>query len=61
MKYQFFRVPVVHNPKEKPSKLVEQKVQELAAEGWRLVQVLVEMPAMVPNEYVIIAERSADA
>ncbi len=61
MKYQFVRVAVVHDPKEKPSKLLEQKVHEMAAQGWRLVQVLVEVPAAVPNEYVIIAERSDEA
>jgi hypothetical protein len=61
MQYQFFRVAVIHDSNEKPTKLLEQKVHEIAADGWRLVQVLVEVPAAVPSEYVIIAERAGVA
>jgi hypothetical protein len=61
MKYQFFRVAVVHSTKDYATKLLEQKVHEIAAEGWRIVQVLVEIPASIPSEYVIIAERASEA
>jgi hypothetical protein len=61
MKYQFFRVAVIHKPRDSPTRLLEQKIHEIAADGWRLVQVLVEVPAAVPYEYVIIAEREGDA
>lgn len=37
------------------------KYQRVAADraddGWRLVQVLVEVPAAVPSEYVLVLER----
>lgn len=38
----------------------QDRTRELAADGWRLVQVLVELPAAVPSEFVLILEREAD-
>ena len=60
MQYKFVRVPVVHQPGGPATALLEQKVHELAREGWRLVQVLVEIPAAVPTEYVVIVEREGE-
>jgi hypothetical protein len=39
------------------SKAYQHTVETLAAEGWRLVQVHVEMPAAVPASVVLILER----
>lgn len=61
LKYHFARVPVVRGSTRSPTELVEQKVHEFAAEGWRLVQVLVEVPATMPEEYLLILERSSEA
>jgi hypothetical protein len=33
-------------------------IHEHAVQGWRLVQILIENPAVIPGEYVIIFERS---
>lgn len=35
-------------------------VRERAADGWRLVQILVENPAASVSEYVLIFERTTD-
>ena len=61
MKYEFIRVPVTHSPKSKPTDLAEQKVHELAAKGWRLIQVLVENPGSIWHEYVLIVEQNSEA
>jgi hypothetical protein len=61
MKYEFVRVAVAHGSKSKPTDLVEQRIHELASKGWRLVQILVEIPASVPVEYVIVVERNSEA
>jgi hypothetical protein len=39
------------------SKAYRHAVETFAADGWRLVQVLVEMPAAVPASIVVILER----
>lgn len=57
MRYRFERVPAVHAPKAHMGDRIAPRVEELAAEGWRLVQVLVENPASVPSEYLLILER----
>ncbi len=57
MEYQFVRVPAVNDPRQNPSALVEERVQSLASAGWQLVQVLVEQPAAMVNEYVVIMAR----
>lgn len=36
-------------------------VAQRALEGWRLVQILVEIPAAVPSSYVLVLERPAPA
>ena len=35
----------------------QRQVASRAAEGWRLVQILVELPAAVPGAYVLVLER----
>ena len=39
----------------------QQTIQEQAAQGWRLVQVFVAVPAAIPAEYVLIFERPAQS
>lgn len=36
-------------------------VVRFAEDGWRLVQILVEVPAAVPSEYVLVLERPKTA
>lgn len=57
MEYHFVRVPVDHRSGAVPSAALQRTVHALAAEGWRLVQVMVEVPAVMPMEYLVIAER----
>lgn len=52
--YTFERVAVRHDTKS-----YQEVIKSRAAEGWRLVQVLVEVPAAVPQEYIIVLERAA--
>lgn len=60
MRYQFVRVPVAYENQTSRTQHLEAKVHELAKDGWRLVQVLVDLPAAVPSEYVIIAEHPSE-
>jgi hypothetical protein len=50
--YRFEEVDVRSDPKA-----YQQTIATHAAEGWRLVQVHVEMPAAVPASVVVILER----
>lgn len=59
MKYRFERVPATHTPNAHPGDLIEPRIHSLAAEGWRLVQVLVENPASVPSDYLLILEKGS--
>jgi hypothetical protein len=61
LEYRFVRVAAVHDPRRSATALVEEQVQSLAADGWRLVQVLVEQPAAMANDYVLIMEREKAA
>jgi len=57
-------LPFVHEPKvygvENGAETYQSVVHELARQGWRLVQVLVEQPAAMVSEYVLIFERPTD-
>lgn len=52
--YEFLPVDVRRDPTAYRAVAAER-----AAQGWRLVQVLVEVPAAVPAEVVLILERPA--
>ena len=39
----------------------QSEVRRHAAQGWRLVQILVELPAAVPASYILVLERPATA
>ncbi|MER3482228.1 MAG: DUF4177 domain-containing protein [Meiothermus sp.] len=56
--YKFVRVPVKFTRSNvlDPATYTE-AVTEHAAQGWRLVQILVENPAASVSEYVLIFER----
>jgi Domain of unknown function (DUF4177) len=57
--YTFIRCPITFGKAGKIDPASYQAViAEHVAKGWRLVQVLIENPAMIPSEYVIIFERS---
>lgn len=53
--YRFESVDVRSEPQA-----YQQAVATFAGEGWRLVQVHVEMPAAVPASVVLILERKAE-
>ncbi|AKG19993.1 DUF4177 domain-containing protein [Calothrix sp. 336/3] len=59
--YKFVRVPLNYDQKSTLTSHLEISVNEHAQEGWRLVQILVENPAAVPFEYVVIFERPRGA
>jgi hypothetical protein len=55
--YKFVRVPVKYLRDGMDPQTYQTAVEEHARDGWRLVQVLVENPAAIPTEYVLILER----
>lgn len=57
--YEFQRVTANHAPGAKTPPAYEAAIHARAAEGWELVQVLVENPAAIPGEYVLIFRRAA--
>ena len=56
--YEFVRCPIQfargHGVQTQSYRSV---IEEYARKGWRLVQVLVQVPAAVPSEYELIFER----
>jgi hypothetical protein len=57
--YTFVRCPVTFLKAGKINEVSYREViKEHAAQGWRLVQMLVENPAAVPSEYMVIFERN---
>jgi hypothetical protein len=57
--YTFVRCPITFLKAGKIDEASYQEtIKEHAAQSWRLVQMLVENPATIPSEYVIILERS---
>lgn len=54
--YRFHRVPLGRKHEPYPD-----AVARAAREGWRLVQILIEVPAAVPSEYVLVLERPVPA
>lgn len=56
-----FHYEVVHHPVRRNSPSWEEILHAKAAEGFRLVQVLVEQPAAVVDEFVLIFERPAES
>jgi len=57
--YTFVSAPVVYERNMIAASSYERVIHEHAAQGWRLVQVFVPLPAAVPTEYIIIFERPA--
>lgn len=56
--YAFIRTPIKFGKAGKIDPSSHQSViEEHASQGWRLVQILIENPAAIPGEYVIIFER----
>jgi hypothetical protein len=56
--YKFVRCNVVFGKGGKVDPVnYETKIREYASQGWRLVQILVENPPVIPSEYIIIFER----
>jgi hypothetical protein len=53
--YRFETVPHKHG-----GHAYQDAIIAAAAEGWRLVQVLVEVPAAIPDAHVVIYERALD-
>lgn len=54
--YKFEAIEIVPDPKRYRNRIVKR-----AGEGWRLVQILVEPPAAMPSEYVLVLEREVHA
>lgn len=54
-----FEYDFVTQPTTWGSRDYQDVVHERARSGWRLVQVLVEQPAAVAGEYVLVFERPA--
>nr|WP_290225514.1 DUF4177 domain-containing protein [Trichocoleus desertorum] len=55
--YKFVKAPVAYgNSNEIEVTACENVVAEHASQGWRLVQILVANPAVIPSEYVLIFE-----
>lgn len=54
--YTFVRVPVRVGAKQ-TEPAYEATIHEYAKQGWRFVQLVIEVPAVVPTEYVLIFER----
>jgi Domain of unknown function (DUF4177) len=50
--YRFDSVPYKYGSTD-----YQQAIVDAAADGWRLVQVLVEIPASIPGAHVLILER----
>jgi Domain of unknown function (DUF4177) len=60
--YKFVRCTVVFGKGGKVDpENYETKIREHASQGWRLVQILVENPPVIPSDYVIIFERSSES
>ncbi|WP_425147688.1 DUF4177 domain-containing protein [Deinococcus sp.] len=55
--YRFVRVPVMYKSVQIDAGGYQEAVRQHAERGWRLVQVLVENPAAIPTEHVLIFER----
>ncbi|GGQ94241.1 DUF4177 domain-containing protein [Deinococcus ruber] len=55
--YQFVRVPITYRSGQIESASYQEVTAQHAREGWRLVQILIENPAAVAAEYVLIFER----
>ena len=55
--YVFVRVPVTYRGGQIEAASYQAAIRQQAEEGWRLVQVMVENPAAVPTEYILIFER----
>jgi Domain of unknown function (DUF4177) len=55
--YEFVRVTMKWKWTRLDTPAYEKVVQERAQQGWRLVQVVIEQPMYIPNEYTLIFER----
>ncbi|ULH16189.1 DUF4177 domain-containing protein [Deinococcus sp. KNUC1210] len=55
--YQFVRVPVTYSGGQLRAASYQEATLQHAREGWRLVQILIETPAAVAAEHVLIFER----
>jgi Domain of unknown function (DUF4177) len=57
--YKFVRSAVIFGKALRVDpKCYQPVIEEHSAQGWRLVQVFLENPTLIPSEYVIIFERS---
>ncbi len=59
--YAFLQSPVTFLRGSLDRSGYQSLIHERAREGWRLVQVLVEVPAAMPTEYCLIFERRVAA
>lgn len=59
LEYEFVRHDVAWRRGVVDAEAYQSVVHERAANGWRLVQILVENPAASVGQYVMIFERSA--
>lgn len=57
--YTFVTVPVTIGGTRAKQPTFQEVIHEHARQGWRFVQLVVENPASIPTEYVLIFERPA--
>jgi hypothetical protein len=55
--YAFIRCPIKYKAGKIDATIYQSVIEEHAAQGWRLVQILVENPA-APVDYVVIFEQN---